>query len=369
MKITRIETIPVGIPLVKSFVTSLGSIKRVDNVVIKVYTDNDIVGIGESPGSDPPFTGETQESIKVTIDKYLAPLLIGEDPFNTERIMSKLTTIPRNTCAKSGIDMALYDIVGKALEIPVFKLLGGCYRDKIPLGDSISLKEKDEMVREAINFMKSGLRAIKIKIGSQDPKKDMENVTAIRDALGPNVKIGVDANQGYSPATAVKVLKEMEKCDLQLIEQPVPAWDLEGMARVAKALDTPIMADESVFTIQDAIKVIRMESADIINIKIQKPGGLYNSKKLAAIAEAADVPCFGACLFSTRIATAAAAHFVASTKNIDYECEIYSDYPEPYLKEDIVKTPFRVERGFLEVPKGVGLGIQLDEEKLKECVV
>lgn len=362
MEITKIETIPVSIPLKEPYVISLGPISTLDHVVTKVYTDDGIVGFGEAAPL-PIYSDETQEGIKIIVDKYLAPILIGEDPFNIEKLLEKMDkTVVGNSFAKASIELAIWDIIGKSLQKPVYKLLGGLYRDKIQVVWALGIKKTDKMAEEAQKYVEIGFNTIKMKIG-MNPEQDIKNVAAVRSAVGDEAKIRVDANQGYTADVAIKVCKKLEKYDLELIEQPVPRWDLDGMAKVAGVLDTPVMADESVFTAEDALKVIKKEAADIINIKIMKPGGLYNSKKIATVAESAGIPCIIGSMIEMGIGTAAGAHLACALRVISYPCELIGNM---LTVDDLLEEPHTAENGFLKIPHDPGLGIKVNEDKISK---
>jgi muconate/chloromuconate cycloisomerase len=359
--IRSVEAIPVSVPLKKPFIISTGEMRTLDHVIVKVYTDEGIVGVGEA-APVPFFSEESQEDVKVAIDRYISRVIMGEDIFDIEKILEKMDkVIQGHSYAKAGIELALWDAMGKTLRVPVYKLLGGVYREKVPVVWIIGIGTPEQMAAEAKEYVEKGFNTIKVKIGI-DPKQDIKNVAAIRDAIGDEAQIRVDANQGYTADIAIKTLKKMERYDLELIEQPVPRWDLSGMARVCKALDTPVMADESVFTPEDAVKVVKMEAADIINIKIMKPGGLYNAKKIAFIAESAGIPCLVGSMIETGVGTAASAHFACATKNIRYPCEFIGTM---MVKDDILEGAAYVPRnGLIEIQRKPGFGINLDEDKM-----
>ena len=364
MSITRIEAYPVNIPLEIPFASSLGLLpSQKGHVIVTVETDEGIRGFGEA-ASDPIYHGESQETILQAIRKYLAPSLIGTDPFDFEIILEKeRRSIVGNPYACAAVDLALYDIMGKKTRLPACKLLGGQIRDRIPVVFVLSLADRiEDIVREAEDCVKKGYKTLKIKVGV-NPDLDLERLRVIREAVGNSADIRVDANQGWTPDIAIKLIKKMEKYDLQLVEQPVPGWDLEGMARIAKAVETPVMADESVFSPQMALRLVKMEAADIINIKIMKPGGLYNSKKIASIAEAADIPCVVGSMLETGIGTAAGAHFASANRIVEYPCEMIGP---AYFKTDLIKEDIRPKDGFVSVPSVPGLGVTLNIDVIKK---
>lgn len=358
MKIRDIKTYSIALPLNTDLNISGGAFNKAKRVLVKIETDEGIYGWGEA-APIPQYSEETMESVKSVIDHYLTPMLIGQDPSNLANIHSTMSRIKGNNFAKAAIDFACYDITGKALNVPVYTLLGGKYRDKVAIGQSIGIKDLNQAVKDAVAYVEEGFQSIKIKVG-MDPDKDIETVKYIRNAIG-DVPIRVDANQGYRLDQAIYCLTRMEEYNLLLIEQPVQKWDLNGMAELCRILRTPILADESLFTIHDAINLIRHKAADIFNIKIMKPGGLYPSLKIASAAEAADIPLSIGSMIETGVGTAAGAHFAAAVKNLEYP----SDIKGPSLYRDcILQEPVKIERGYTYVPEGPGLGIDVDLEKL-----
>jgi muconate cycloisomerase len=274
--------------------------------------------------------------------------------------------------AKAAIDMALYDVAGKAMQVPAYQFLGGCFRDRISIAHSLGLMEIEKAIDEALQVKSEGVKTIKLK-GGLDPKRDVELVRRMRDALGPEAKICVDANQGYpTPKVAVQVTKAMAEYGLLYMEQPVEGID--RMAEVAKRVDTPIMADESAWTAQDVMEIAQKNAADIISIYTTKPGGLFKAKKVAAIAEAAGLPCNVNGSVETGVGNAANMHLAASTGVVTFGCVVPVSTPKEkakqaiagiYYQDDIIKDAFEFSDGDLLVSTKPGLGIELDEEKLK----
>lgn len=339
-------------------------------VLVTVETDEGITGIGEA-ATDIGFFGEPLEEVKSAIDLYLGPRLIGKDPFDQEVILDSLN-FRGNTCAKSGIDLALYDLRGKALGIPVHDLIGGCCRDKVLVAIEIAGGPPDGMARLCADYVNQGVRAFKPKIGGI-PDEDAIRLKAIREAVGDGISIRADANQGYTPKEAIRLCRLAEKYDVQLelLEQPVPAWDLDGMALVKKSVDTLIEADESAYSPQDVMQIIRVGAADVINIKLAKAGGLYNAKKIAALAEAAGLGCVIGTEFGLGIKIAAKLHLAASTLNIMDAVE----FTEITLHDNLAESPLDrlwmppLQDGYLSVPTGPGLGVQLDEARVQNVLI
>jgi muconate cycloisomerase len=268
--------------------------------------------------------------------------------------------IPFNLMAKCGIDLAAYDLVGKADGVPIHHLVGGKRVDRIPVTAAVGIGSLRETAAMAEERVAEGFDVIKIKIGL-DPQEDLERVKTVREAVGGGIRLRVDGNQGYGRETALQVLTQMEPLALEWIEQPLPDWDLEGLAILADRLETPIAADESVYTQNDAHRVITAGAADVVNIKVPKCGGIYRSQKIAALCERAGIPCFlGGCLETTP-GTAAQAHFYTSTQNIVSAAEM--EGPWCYV-DDVVRDPMDMREGAVKIPVGPGIGVVIDEEKV-----
>lgn len=376
MKITRIESKIVNIPVETPYVFSHGVLNAFSNVLVWIWTDETIAGVGESaftPGGG--VTEETPESTKPIIDKYLAPAIIGEDPFDVELIHEKMNAIvPRNLIAKAGIDLALWDIMGKAVNLPAYKLLGGTYETKIPVTYTLSMNTPERMAEQA-KFRKSqGYSTVVVKIGS-NPEVDIERLKLVREAVGPDVKIRLDANEAYRPDQAIRIIRKMEKYDPEFVEEPVKHWDLDGMVRVARAIDTPISSDESNKTLESALKVIEKEAADILNIKIPKNGGLYNSKKVATLAEAKGIPCLVGGANTYEITRQASRHFGTATPQVQRGYGSEGCGPASQSKiDDVTKKVVTYDdvsrmKGYVVVLPGPGLGADLDDEKIRRYTV
>jgi L-alanine-DL-glutamate epimerase-like enolase superfamily enzyme len=362
VKITKIETTPYGIP-VKSFADAYTSFVQSNAVLVRIYTDEGHIGIGEACAWEPEFYGETWESISSTILNYAAPKIVGEDPCNINRIMQILDeNLARITCVKEGIDLALHDLVGKILNVPVYKLLGGKLRDRIPVASEIGIDTPEVMAESAQKVLKLGIKVIKIK-GSDDMQLDVARIKSVREAVGDEAELRLDPNAAWNTMGSIKVMKAVEPCNLQLLEQPIPTWDLRGMAHIRKNIGVPLMADESVWTPQDAIKIHDYEAADILNLKIAKTCGLHLGKKLEAVAEALGMPCIAGTELEPGVSAVAKIHLAASMR----VHPIASEFTElTQVDGSILKTPLEAKDGFLEVPEGSGFGVEIDEDALEE---
>jgi L-Ala-D/L-Glu epimerase len=336
---------------------------HLDYVIVKIETDEGIAGTGDAI-ADIGFFGETAEGVKALIDKYLGPPLIGKDPYDREVINSEIQGHAGwNPSARSGIDLAIHDLLGKAMNIPVSSLIGGRHQDKVLAAIEVPRGSPEEMAAHSKEYVDQGIMALKAKIGGASGEADAKKLLAIRNAVGAKVSLRADANQGYTPKEAIEFCKKTKEygVGLELLEQPVPRWDLDGMAQIKNAVDTLIEADESAFSPQDVMNIVKKKAADVINVKISKAGGLYNAKKIAAMAEAADLQCVIGTEWGLGLRVASKLHLAASTINIKDAVEFTE-----IMIHDLLSAPFPLENGCLTVPKKPGLGIELDEHKVRQ---
>ena len=316
MIIKNIEVSEILVPLVTPFKTALRTVEAVNDIVVKIVSDTGQTGYGEAAPTA-VITGETKESIESAILNYIKPSIIGMEIDNLEGIMEKINScILKNTSAKAAVDMAIYDLYAKKLNSPLYKILGG-YRSEITTDITISVNEIDVMVKDSIKAVNEGFNILKIKVGKEG-EKDIQRIGEIRKAVGSNVSLRVDANQGWTSKQAVKIIRALEDKDLniELVEQPVKYWDLEGMKYVTQNTYTKILADESIFSPQDAVRIIQERAADLINIKLMKTGGIYNALKICDIAEVCGVECMIGCMLESKISVSAAANLGAARKII-----------------------------------------------------
>lgn len=386
MKITRIHTTPIRIPLRCFFYNSEqagtkrewgGRLSRIspkrpgpilEYVLVHVETDAGLSGLGEA-SADIGFFGQTMEAIQVAVDDYLGPQLVGKDPCDIAVLMD-LIDYRENSCAKSGIDIALHDLVAKARGITVGELLGGARRTRIPVAIEIAGGSPDDMARECVKYMAMNVRAFKPKIGGI-PEKDADRLRAIREAVGPGVSIRADANRGYSPDEAILLCRLAEKygVGLELLEQPVEAHDLPGLARVRGAVDVLIEADESCFSVHDARAIVRAGAADVLNIKIAKAGGLAPALAISRIAEEAGLQSVLGTSFGTGVTIAAKLHLASAvhafTGAVEFtELGLHGPLLEGEWDRKLA-LPLDAD-GCLPVPAGPGLGVELDADQIAE---
>ncbi len=377
MKITKIECIPVSMPFRKPIVMSGGPAKCADAVVLKIHTDAGVTGVAESGDTSLWYMGESQDSIISNIANIFGPqILLGENPFNIETIVARMDKAARaNNQSKAVVDYALHDLMGKALGVPVYQLLGGLANEKIALAFVMSSGTAAEVGAEAKALVKAGFKGLKLKVGARAPEEDVELIGALRVAVGNKIKIMIDANGGWVYHQALYVLKKAAKYDIYVAEQPVPWWDIDGLARLRRKVDVPVFPDESAAELSHVLQIIEKEAADGLFLKIPKAGGILKAQKWVAIAQAANLPVMCGCMINSGLGAAVEAHFLAATAwmgKIEQEAigplNLYNipDTVSQPLKNDLaVKVP-RYENGFLYPPDGPGLGVELNEAAVKK---
>ena len=312
MRIEHIDIGEISLPLAHPFKTALRTVEHVNDVVVRVRGENGLEGYGEAPATA-VITGETKGSVACAVRDFIAPAILGMDLMDLDAVMEKLQrSMVHNTSAKAAVDMALLDLWGKTLNAPLWRLLGGA-KQEFETDITISVNGVDEMVRDSLEAVGRGFSILKVKVG-KDPAADVERLAAIREAVGPSVALRVDANQGWTAREAVRIISAMEDAVVgaELVEQPVPAADFDGMKYVTSRVNTPILADESVFSPADAARVITEHAADYINIKLMKTGGIWPALRLCAMAESFGVQCMIGCMLESQISVAAAAHLAAA---------------------------------------------------------
>ena len=364
MKITGVETIAISLPYNRAIVSSFrGKQEGAKSILVKVSTDEGLIGLGEAIGQ-PPWNDLSQ----TMIEKHLKPVLLGENPFRIERLTKRMEAVTTywvwasGSFAVSAVEMALWDIKGKALNVPVYELLGGQVRDRIPLTGYVFIGTPEENVELARFYMSLGLPGLKVKVG-RDPRSDVDRVAALRDAVGPEKIIRIDADGAWSAKKAIQVIKSLTPYGLALAEQPVPVHDHEGLGLVRRSVDVPVAPDGPLRTLEDAVRYIRMQICDALVIRPEQTGGLQNFRHVAAMAGAAGLSCASGSAGTSGVLMAARLHAVASCSNFPYP----SDSHYYFLADDVLKGGMlKIEDGAMSVPTGPGLGVELDDEKVKE---
>jgi len=367
-KIKDAEAFFVKIPTkVKYKMSKGGSRRSYMGIIVKITSDEDLIGYGEVFASPGWYSAESPDGVIQMINRWFRPLLIRERVLDIERIIDKLDNERMgNNFAKSAVDMALHDLMGKSLGVPTCDLIGGRYHEEFEMVGGMGIEEPNKMAEMAEEFVKQGHKTIKIKIGEGSLDKDVERVRAVREAIGDSIKLRVDANAWYSRADAIRVIKRIVKYNLENIEQPLPEWDFEGMAAITARVDTPIMADESVHDLWSAYRIVKNKVADIIKIKIAKIGGFYKAQQVINLCEAAGVPVVLGNGINTSILGSAELNLACSHKQIVQGGEFVGPAK---LKEDVVKEPLVMKDGKYVLRDKPGLGIEIDEDKIKKFLL
>ncbi|WP_455392234.1 mandelate racemase/muconate lactonizing enzyme family protein [[Eubacterium] cellulosolvens] len=354
MKITNFEIFPITIPLRTPFIISAETQTDYFGVLLKLTTDDGLEGWGEAVPSE-RVTGETFGSVKNALDTIIKPLVMGQDAEDFESIMDTVETVLRDQpSACCAVDLALHDLKGKKAKLPVKHLLGG-YRENIPISFTIVIGSVEEAVKSAHEYLDMGAKVLKVKLGV-NPEEDVARIKALREVFGNEIKLTGDANQGYSVTQAIDTLNKLSKYDLEFVEQPVHADDVMGLATIRQAVEVPIMADESACTVADALKLVKLNAVDMINIKLMKCGGLRNAVKISNIAEAAGMVCQIGCMIETGVAITAGTHLALGLKNIQY-----ADLDgHLFLKHNIVKDHQITQNGCNTISGRAGLGVGVD---------
>jgi o-succinylbenzoate synthase len=353
MKITKAQAISVELQLKEPFAIASGTIETADNVFIRLETDAGIIGWGCS--TPDPVTAETKDSVLKNF-KAIRRLVVGCDPTRINLLNSIVgSNLKGNPSLKAGINMAAYDILGKKAEMPLYRLLGG-YRQKIETSVTIGIATTEEMVKKAKQMVAAGFKCLKIKCGIK-VNEDAKNIIAVKEAVGSDVKLRLDANEGYSVADALKLIEILDKngVDIEILEQPTKAAFLYSLKDVKAQCHVPIMADEAALSLTDNAKLVKLEIADMINIKLMKIGGITNAIKANAIAEVTDIPIMIGCMNESMGAMSAGVHFACAFKNVQYaDLDSALDF-----KEDIVKGGAKYQAGCVRPCEDPGLGIEV----------
>lgn len=354
MKVARIDVYQSTVPLKKPFKTALRTVTVAESIVVKVTTDDGVIGWGEAPPTH-VITGDSLASIRYAVEAVIKPAIVGMSLLERDVLFDKLQNcLVGNTSAKAAVDMALHDCIAQYAGMPLYQLLGGA-RDTLETDYTVSVNTPSEMASDASGYVKDGFNTLKVKVGKDDIETDMNRLQAIREAVGSNITLRLDANQGWDCKTAVRAINRMEdmKLDIELVEQPVAAADLKGLQYVTANVGIPVMADESLFSPQDARTLLEMHAVDLLNIKLMKAGGIQPALDIARIAKTYGVECMVGCMIESRIGISAAAHLAASQLHITRV-----DFDAPLmLREDIVTGGVRYEGSRLLLNASPGLGI------------
>jgi muconate cycloisomerase len=362
MKIMRIEAIPVCVPLKKGMTAKTAHGEHVTSlyVIVKVHTDEGIVGLGEATISG-LWSGETQRGTVAAIEEYIAPQLVGRDPRDITAARRAMDfVIKLNPFTKCAVEIALWDIAGKAAGVPVYQLLGGKVRDRVRIKLVVWARDIDGSRKMAEEHLARGVTCVKVKTGL-DPESDIARVRAVREVTPKHIPVTTDSNCGWTLQQAKYCLRELADVKLLLAEQPIPAGDPAALAELRNFTPTPIMADESVFTLQDAWLLTTHRAADILSVYPGKHGGIAGTAEIVAVAKAAGLRCTIGSNLELGIGTAAMLHVAAAFPEVD--CDRFpADTIGPiYHDGEIIARPLDLGPPYAKIPDGPGLGVELDE--------
>jgi o-succinylbenzoate synthase len=354
-----VELYKLSIPLIEPFITSLGKDEAAENVLVKIITDDGLIGFGEcSPYM--PINGESQDTCFI-VGQYFARALKGKDALNIEkcvRLMDRI--IYGNNSIKSAFDMALYDIASQYAKVPLYHFLGGENTKTVITDYTVSIGDPLKMAADAVKIKEQGYPAIKVKLG-KDGKTDVERIRAIRAAVGPDIPIRIDANQGWKVKEAIETLEALKEFHIQYCEEPIAREKFMKLRKVRKNSLIPIMADESCGDEHDAQRLIKLKACDMMNIKLGKAGGMYKAIRIVKLAEAANMHLQVGAFMESRLAMTAFAHFALCSPMIEH----YDFDTALMFREDPVTGGIQYEpNGTITIPDTIGLGATISEEWL-----
>lgn len=373
MKINKIEIIPVDIPYKIPFRVSYGGVTSGSFVILKIMTDEGIAGFGSSMGFWK--IGLTRESAMAQMKSIAETLLLGQDPLNTEAILSRIDAVlPGNYRIKAHFDYALYDLKGKILNVPVYQLLGGLSREKIPLEWILTMDEPEVQAKLAVKYIEAGFRSIKMHVGG-DPRMAIKRFRAVREAVGPDIPIAVDISSTvgtqshWNAADALRLIEELDKYDLHYVEQPVSGADIDGFKAIKCRTTVPLAADISAESVAEAYNLIKHNATDIFHTLMGRIGGIRRSLQFTNLIDTANLD-YSICVLGNGIEHTAGAHFAVSRVKRERILDelglllyLYGVTETKDITTDVTKEiNGRIEKGYLYPPKGPGLGVELNEE-------
>ncbi|NYT61781.1 muconate cycloisomerase [Alcaligenaceae bacterium] len=354
----------IDIPTIRPHKMAVSTMGAQSLVIVRLRCSDDIEGIGEATTiGGLNYGGESPESIKTNIEAYFKPLLLGQPASQIASLRKRLNgAIKDNRFAKSAIETALYDAYGKRLGVSLSDLFGGRIHDRISVLWTLASGDTQADIAEAQHML--GMRrhnSFKLKIGLREPRDDIKHITAVRKALGDDVSLRVDINQGWSETQTLRYLPGLADAGVELVEQPIHEKNFEGMQRLTALACLPIMADEALKGPHDAFRMAAGHCANVFAIKIEQAGGLQNARDMIAIAEAAGIALYGGTMLEGSVSTIAAAHLFSTIGKLEWGTEMFGPL---LLKDEILTLPLDYSDFSLGLPRGPGLGIELDEDKL-----
>jgi len=364
LPVVAVETRVLDIPLIRPHKFSVATMHTQGVLLVRLETADGTVGWGEGvvPGG-PWWGGESVEGMAAIVDRHLAPQVIGLDVLRTDALSQRLETVAAGApFARAGVEMAAWDAAGRALGVPVHQLLGGAHRDRLPVTWALGTEPADQVVEEATRLVAEGRHSsFKLKMGAQPPEEDVARICAVVEAFPSTVSFAVDLNGAWDEYTARRWLPALADAGVRLVEQPLPASDLAGLARLRQRSGLAIMADESLRTPADALRLANTHAVDVLALKIAKSGGLSAVRRVAAVAEAAGLACYGGTTIETSLGTAASAHLFSATASLQWGTELFGPL---LLAGDITIEPATYKDGDLLVTNEPGFGVTIDEDKV-----
>lgn len=366
MKIARIEAIPVNVPLKPGMTakTAHGEHATSPFVIVRVHTDQGLTGLGEA-NVTALWSGETQATALAIIRDCIEPVLLGRDPRDITAIRRAMEfAVKLNPFTRAAVEIAMWDIAGKAVGLPVYRLLGGQARERVRIKLVVWARDIAGSQRMAEQHLALGVTCVKVKTGL-DPITDIARVKAVREVCGPDLPLTIDSNCGWTIQQAHYCLRELQATQLLLAEQPIPPGDHAAMAELRRATTIPLMADESVFTLQDAWLLAQHRAVDILSIYPGKHGGISATQDIVAVARAAGLRCTIGSNLELGIGTAAMLHVAAAFPEVEVESFPADTIGPFYHESDLLTQPLNLGPPEAYVPDGPGLGVELDDELLR----
>jgi muconate cycloisomerase len=362
MKIVSVKAIPYDLPTIRPHKLAMATITDHTLVLVRIRDDEGREGLGEA-AIIPHYGAETQHGICQVISEILAPHLVGQDPTALEALLARMDgLIKRNFYAKGAIEMACVDLAAKAARLPADALFGGRVHDRIPVLWVLGTGDARKDTEEAEEKLAQGRHNLfLVKIGHGDPLADVARAVAVKRALGDKASIRIDVNQDWDEATATRAIAELEAGGIDVVEQPLPGANIEGMRRLAERFTVTIMADEPIETVEDAFAFARIGAADAFSLKISKHGGLTNTRKVATIAQAAGRSLFGRTMLESGVGTAASPQLFSTLPTLRWGRQLFGPL---MFKDDIAANRPEYRDFDLVVPNGPGFGVVVDEDKL-----
>jgi muconate cycloisomerase len=363
--IVDVTTHIIDIPTIRPHKMAVATMQCQSLVLVRIKASDGIEGIGEATTiGGLNYGGESPESIKTNIDAYFAPLIMGQAADNPAALRLRIDkAIKANHFAKSAIETAIYDACAKRLGIPLSTLLGGAVHDEISVAWTLASGDTEKDIAEAHQMLDARRHNIfKLKVGMRSLKDDLRHIAAIKSAVGDDISVRIDVNQGWSETQALRMLRPLADLGVELVEQPIHEKNLAGMSRLTALGILPIMADEALKGREDGFTLAANQCADVFAIKIEQAGGLQNARDLIGIAQAADIALYGGTMLEGSISTLAAAHLFATVNNLEWGTEMFGPL---LLTDDILVEPLDYRDFTLKLPKGPGLGVTLDEDKVR----